>query len=108
MESGCQMRFPSGFFRLFSDCIFVILICTKFGPAWDEYRLETGELKLRMPKLIRVKRTARIIIAVLCVFALSAACAEVKQDITEANGKVTQIEWKNDEGKIVPGPAGYA
>ena len=65
-------------------------------------------MKLRMPKLIRVKRTARIIIAVLCVFALSAACAEVKQDITEANGKVTQIEWKNDEGKLVPGPEGYA
>ena len=65
-------------------------------------------MKLRMPKLIRVKRPARIMIAVLCAFALSAACAEVKQDITEANGKVTQIEWKNDEGKLVPGPEGYA
>ena len=55
-----------------------------------------------------MKRLTRIVIAVLCVSVFSAGIAEVKQDITEANGKVTQIEWKDDAGKLVPGPDGYA
>jgi len=55
-----------------------------------------------------VKRPAGIIIAVLCALAVFAAFAETRTEITEANGKVTQIEWKNDEGNLVPGPDGYA
>ena len=54
------------------------------------------------------KRLARMLILVLCVSVLSMGAAEVKQDITQANGKVTQIEWKDDNGKLVPGPEGYA
>ena len=53
-----------------------------------------------------MNRLARIVIAVLCLSVVSAGIAEVKQEITEANGKVTQIEWKDEEGNLVPGPDG--
>ena len=56
-----------------------------------------------------MKRLTGIMIAVLCcALALSFASAEVTADTTEANGKVTQIEWKDEAGNLTPGPEGYA
>ena len=60
-------------------------------------------MRLRM-----IKRLTGIMILVLCVLALSSGLAEVKPETTEANGKVTQIEWKDEAGNLVPGPEGYA
>ena len=39
-----------------------------------------------------------MIAALCCVLVLSSASAEVKAEKTEANGKVTQIEWKDETG----------
>ena len=56
-----------------------------------------------------MKRLTGIMIAVLCcALVLSFASAEVTADTTEANGKVTQIEWKDEAGNLAPGPEGYA
>ena len=56
-----------------------------------------------------MKRLTGIIIAVLCcTLVFLSGCAEVTPETTEANGKVTQIEWKDETGKPVPGPEGYA
>ena len=56
-----------------------------------------------------MKRLTGIMIAVLCcALVLSFASAEVTADTTEANGKVTQIEWKDEAGNLTPGPEGYA
>ncbi|MER2057042.1 MAG: hypothetical protein ABTB30_17285, partial [Clostridia bacterium] len=56
-----------------------------------------------------MKRLAGIMIAVLCcALIFSVSSAEVTAETTEANGKVTQIEWKDDAGKLAPGPEGYA
>ena len=56
-----------------------------------------------------MKRLTGIMIAVVCcALVLSFASAEVTADTTEANGRVTQIEWKDEEGNLAPGPEGYA
>ena len=56
-----------------------------------------------------MKRLTGIMIVILCcVLILSCCAAEVTADTTEANGKVTQIEWKNEDGKLTAGPEGYA
>ena len=49
-----------------------------------------------------------MIAALCCVLVLSSASAEVKAEKTEANGKVTQIEWKDETGHLAAGPEGYA
>ena len=49
-----------------------------------------------------------MIVILCCVLALSCGAAEVTAETTEANGKVTQIEWKDDEGRPAAGPEGYA
>ena len=55
-----------------------------------------------------MKRLTGVLAAMLCLCFMVSGCAEVKPEMTEANGKVTQIEWKDDAGKAVPGPEGYA
>ena len=55
-----------------------------------------------------MKRLTGILTAVFCTMAVCACLAEVKSEKTEANGKVTQIEWKDEEGKPAQGPEGYA
>ena len=56
----------------------------------------------------KMKRLTGILTAVLCILAICAGLAEAKQEITEANGKVSQIVWKDENGETVTGPEGYA
>lgn len=56
-----------------------------------------------------MKRLTGMIIAVLCcAIVFSCSYAELTTDKTEANGKVTQIVWKDEAGRPAPGPQGYA
>lgn len=59
-------------------------------------------------KLRTMKRLAGFMTAVFCLLAFCAGLAEVKPETMEANGKVTQIEWKDEAGNTVAGPEGYA
>ena len=54
------------------------------------------------------RRTAFILVLVLCVLALTGSLAEARPVSTEENGRVVRTVWTDDAGEACTGPEGYA
>ena len=58
--------------------------------------------------LLKMRRLILVTSIMICLLFAAGSLAEVRQVSTEANGKVTQTDWKDDAGNLCAGPEGYA